>query len=100
MAETQVNDIDFAWDEWEGEFRGIVDKMTDEEWGNLDDNLTRMEEQEEGIFAEIKKHSEDKGKIVVVIGVDNKAVNRPNDKDDSVGVVEKEYSLDDVMNLL
>ena len=71
---TQVNEIDFVWDEWEGEFRGIVDRMTDDEWGNLDDNLRRMEEQEEGIFAEIKKHSEDtivgseminnKGKIV------------------------------------
>ena len=47
----QVNEIDFALDEWEGEFRGIVDKMMDEEWGNLDDNLTWMEEQEEGIFA-------------------------------------------------
>ena len=74
---TQVNDKDFAWDEWEGEFRGIVDKMTDEEWGNLDTNLTRMEEQEEGIFAEIKKHSEDKDKIVEVIGVENKTGNRP-----------------------
>ena len=61
MAEVQDNDIGFTWDKWEGEFRGIVDKMTDEEWGNLDDNLRRMEEQEEGIFTEIKKHSEDKG---------------------------------------
>ena len=56
-----------------------------------------MEEQEEGIFAEIKKHSDDtiigcemtnnKGKIVEVIGVENKTVN--NDNDDSVVVVEK-----------
>ena len=50
----QVNEIDFAWDEWEGEFRGIVDKMTDEEWGNLDDNLTRMEEQEEEYLPKLK----------------------------------------------
>ena len=58
-----------------------------------------MEEQEEGIFAEIKKDSDDtiigsemtnnKGKIVEVIGVENKTVNRPNDNDDSVVVVEK-----------
>ena len=77
-------------------------EMTDEEWGNLDDRLTRMEVQEEGIFAEINKHSEMtnvKGKIVEVTGVENKTVNRPND-DDSVGVVKKERSLEDVMNLL
>ena len=74
MAEAQVNKIDFVWDEWEGEFRGIVGKMTDDEWCILDDNLRRMEEQEQAIFAEIKKHSDDtiigsemtnnKGKIV------------------------------------
>ena len=65
--------------------------MTDEEWGILDDNLTRMEEQEEGIFAEIKKHSDDigskmtnsNGKIVEAIMVENKTGNRPNVKDDS-----------------
>ena len=45
----QVNEIDFVWVEWEGELRGIVDRMTDEEWGNLDDNLRRVEEQEEYI---------------------------------------------------
>ena len=91
MTDVQEN-IGFTWDEWESEFRGVVDKMTDEEWGNLDDNLTRMEEQEEGIFAEIKKHSDDigsqmtndKSKIVEVIVVENKTVNRPNDKDNSV----------------
>ena len=59
MAKAQVNEIDFVWDEWEGEFREIVGKMTDDEWCKLDDNLRRMEEQEEGIFAEIKKHSDD-----------------------------------------
>ena len=52
-----------------------------------------MEEQEEGIFAEIKKLSEDKGKIIEVIWVENKTVNRPNDNDDSVVVVEKGLSL-------
>ena len=86
MSKIQGNDIDFAWDEWESEFRGVVGEMTDEEWGNLDDRLTRMEEQEEGIFVEINKHSEmtnDKGKIVEVIVVENKAVNRPSDNDDS-----------------
>ena len=36
-----------------------MDRMTDDGWGNLDDNLRRVEEQEEGIFAEIKRHSED-----------------------------------------
>ena len=80
MGEVQGNDIGFAWDEWESEFRGVVGEMTDEEWGNLDNNLTRMEEQEEGIFAEIKKHSDDidskmtndKGKIVEVIVVESK----------------------------
>ena len=51
----EVQDKVFEWDIWEREFRGMVDKMTDEEWGNLDDNLTQMEEQEEGIFVEIKK---------------------------------------------
>ena len=48
------------------------------------------EEQEEGIFTEIKKHSEmtnNKGKIVEMKGVENKTVNRPNDRDDSVIVV-------------
>ena len=59
MAKIQGNDIDFAWDEWESEFREVVGEMTDEEWGNLDNNLTRMEEQEEGIFAKIRKHSDD-----------------------------------------
>ena len=103
MSLIQSNDMGFAWDEWESEFRGVVGEMTDEEWGNLDDRLTRMEEQEEGIFAEINKHSEvtnDKGKIVEVTVVENKAVNKPNDNDDSVGVVEKERSGEDVMNLL
>ena len=55
--------------EWENEFRGVVGEMTNEEWGDLDDRLTRMEEQEEGIFAEMNKHSEmtnDKGKIVEI----------------------------------
>ena len=49
--------------------------IRDREWGNLDDRLTRMEEQEEGIFGEINKHSgmtNDKGKVVEVIGVENK----------------------------
>ena len=72
MGELLENDIGFAWDEWESEFRGVVGEMSDEEWGKLDDNLTRMEEQEEGIFAEIKKHSEmtnNKGKVVEVIVV-------------------------------
>ena len=73
------------WDEWENEFREVVGEMTDEEWGNLDDRLTRMEEQEEGIFAEIRKHSDDisigskmtndKGKIVEITVAENKAVN-------------------------
>ena len=67
MAEAQVNDIGFAWDEWEYEFRSIMNRMTDDEWGNLDDNLRRMEEHEEGIFTEIKKHSEDKGEIVEAV---------------------------------
>ena len=58
MSKRQSNDIDFAWDEWESEFREVVGEMTDEEWSNLDDRLTRMEEQEEGIFAEVNKHSE------------------------------------------
>ena len=95
MAEVQEN-IGFAWDEWESEFKGVVDKMTDEEWGNLEDNFRQMEEQEEGIFAEIKKHSDDtgskmtnnKGKIVEAIVVENKTVNRPSDKNDSVMRVE------------
>ena len=65
MSKIQSNDIDFAWDEWESEFREVVGEMTDEEWGNLDDRLTRMEEQEEGIFAEIKKHSDDIGSEAV-----------------------------------
>ena len=81
MAKVQENDIGFEWNEWESEFRGVVNKMIDKEWGNLDNNLTRMEEQEEGIFTEIKKHSEDKGKIVEMTGVENKTVNRPNDDD-------------------
>ena len=90
MGEVQGNDMGFAWDEWESEFRGVVSEMTDEEWSNLDDRLTQMEEQEEGIFAEINKHSEmtnDKGKIVKVIVVENKTENRPSDNDESVGVV-------------
>ena len=102
MGEVRDNDIGFTWDEWESEFRGVVGEMTDEEWGKLDDNLTWMEEQEEGIFAEIKKHSEmtnNKGKIVEAIVVENKTVNRPNDND-SVGVEEKEYTLNDIFNLI
>ena len=95
MAKIQENDIGFEWNEWESEFRGVVNKITDEEWGILDDNLTWMEEQEEGIFAEIKKHSDDigskitnnKGKIVEVMVVENKTVYRPNDRDDSVIVM-------------
>ena len=100
MSIIQSNDSDFAWDEWESEFRGVVGEMTDEEWGNLDDRLTRMEEQEEGIFAEINKHSEMtnvKGKIAEVTVVENKTVNRPND---SVRVEEKEASWNDIFNLL
>ena len=84
MSKIQGNGIDFAWDEWENEFRGVVGEMTDEEWGNLDNRLTRMEEQEEGIFAEINKHSEmpnDKGKIVEITVVENKTENRPNAND-------------------
>ena len=80
MSIIQSNDSDF---EWESEFRGVVGEMTHEEWGNLDDRLTRMEEQEEGIFAEINKHSEmpsDKGKIVEITVVENKTENRPNDR--------------------
>ena len=38
MGEVQGNDIGFAWDKWESEFRGVVGEMTDEEWGNLDNN--------------------------------------------------------------
>ena len=37
-----------------------------------------------------------KGKIVEVIGVENKAMNRP---DNSVGLEEKEYTLNDIFNL-
>ena len=96
MYEVQDKDIGFKWDIWEREFRGVVDKIRDEEWGNLDDNFRQMEEQEDGIFAEIKKHSDDigskmtnnKGKIVEVMVVENKTVNRPNGKDDSVVMVE------------
>ena len=33
MAKIQGNDIGFAWNEWESEFRGVVGEMTDEEWG-------------------------------------------------------------------
>ena len=61
-----------------------------------------MEKQEEGIFAETNKHSEmtnNKGKVVEVIVVENKAENRPND-DDSVGVEEKEYTLNDIFDLV
>ena len=47
MGEVRENDMGFAWEEWESEFRGVVGEMTDEEWGNLDDSLARMEEQEE-----------------------------------------------------
>ena len=39
MAKAQVNEIDFSWEEWEDEFRGIVDRMSDDEWCKLDDNL-------------------------------------------------------------
>ena len=61
-----------------------------------------MEEQEEGIFAEINKHNEatnNKGKIVEMKVVENKTENRPNDND-SVGVEEKEYTVYDLFNLL
>ena len=99
MSIIQNNDSDFEWDEWENEFRGVVGEMTDEEWGKLDSRLTQMEEQEEGIFAEINKHSEttnNKGKIAEVIGVENKAVNRPSDNDESVGVVNTDREIDQV----
>ena len=33
--------------------------MMDDEWQKLNDNLRRMKEQEEGMFAEIKKDSDD-----------------------------------------
>ena len=57
----------------------------------------RMEEQEEGIFAEIKKHSEmtnNKGKTVEVTVVENKTVNRPKVKDDSIMGVESGGEID------
>ena len=63
-----------------------------------------MEEQEEGIFPEINKHREmtnDEGKIAEVKLVENKTENRPSDNDvDSVGVVKKERSWEDVLNFL
>ena len=107
MAKIQENDSGFVWKEWESEFKGVVGEMTDEEWGMLHDSLTQMEEQEEGIFAEIKKHSDDidsevtsnKGKTIEITVVENKTENRPNDND-SVGVEEKEYTEYDLFNLL
>ena len=58
MAEAQETERGFSWEAWEDEFRSIGNRMTDDEWRRLDDNLRQMEEQEMGIFAEMKKHSE------------------------------------------
>ena len=39
MTEVHVTEIGFSWEEWENEFRGIVNRITDDEWCELDDNL-------------------------------------------------------------
>ena len=94
MAEARENKVSGSGEAWNipefmDEFRRCIERMTEDDWHKLNNELRQMEEQKTGLYAFLNENSDNTSKQSNEVALDNKILNN-DDYEIKVGVNGKE----------